>query len=194
MNSELKKSRDKIQPNEVVQARMLENILEYNKEASKMKSKNTSKARKFVIVPAAAAAVLAICLFGGNLLGGFNKGGEAESVANLFGIVAYAMDGSEIISSEDGEEALEVTAPEVLDKIKSAQDRTIKFEFIGDTIGNVDVSSSSAGKVTFRADENGNLSPIVLYPEELTEDFVITATAHFLDGTTETKTITIPAN
>ena len=28
-------------------------------------------------------------------------------------------------------------------------------------------------------------------PENLSEDFVITATAHFLDGTTETKTITI---
>ena len=152
---------------------------------------------KKIIAIASVAAVLALCLFGSNLIGVFNTG--TETATNSFSMVAYAADGSEIGFVGEDVEILTITDPEIRERLEAAarsKERTVEISFIGDTIKSVDIETPVLKGNVYCLDADGN--PVagnkfkVGYPENLTEDFVITATAHFLDGTTETKTITIP--
>ena len=148
-----------------------------------------------ILAVAGAAAILTVCLLGGGLLN--INGKETTAISNPFVMTAYAADGSEIASSGEGVGLFTITDHTALEKLKSLSERSVEFNFIGDTIKTVDINTPLMKLTLNCLDDDGN--PIAKsqfkmdYPEHLTEDFTITATAHFLDGTTETKTVTIPA-
>jgi hypothetical protein len=189
-NDKIVNAFNSIQPGKEVENRV------FNKITHKKSIVGQNIMSKKIIAIAGATAVLAICLFASNFLDIFN----INKGTNSFSMVAYAADGGEIASSGEGVEFCMITDPGTLERLKVAQFRTVEINFIGDTIKSVDLETPMIKMTLFCFDDDGN--PLVDmddktlktgYPEELTEDFMITAIAHFLDGTTETKTITIPA-
>jgi hypothetical protein len=162
---------------------------------------------------AAAVAVLSLVMLGGRFLSAENGGNPA----NIFGMTAYAADGTpltvDVANASVSATASDLTAVKAKtmegevylisgDDIVAMEAQfehltAITISFEGGTVKDVDYEIDGLGKCTVHClDDDGNR---ICYPEfwvyvdpdELAEDYVFTATATFMDGTSETKEFVI---